>query len=208
MSMILLAILVIGLGAAIAAGFKYKVWSIYEIELPRVPQIILNPSSPNKDPMEQTLTPMQVKIHGVLTEWLGRRCTLNAQIPPDVGCAEAVSFLLDKLGINDGLQGIAGTGALLAWVESHPTVFEEIEEPEESALLISATGTGNGTVEGHTGLFGGFGVQYPKDWGIVSNNGQLGVLGEQWSWETSPNSWTQWYTQVGGIRPRMFRVLG
>lgn len=153
------------------------------------------------------MTPEQTKIHDVLITYLGKHCTLNPQIPPDVSCAEAVSFLLKELGIEDGVQGIAGTNALLTWVVAQPHLFQEIYAPEESALLISATGTGNGLVEGHTGFFGGLGTQYPHDWGIVSNNSQTGLLGEQWSWNTKPQSWTANYTQLGAITPRLFRIL-
>lgn len=152
---------------------------------------------------DYTMTPEQMKIHDVLVTYLGKRCTLNPQIPPDVSCAEAVSFLLKELGIEDGTTGIAGTASLLAWVVAQPQLFQEVYAPEESALLISATGTGNGLVEGHTGFFGALGTQYAGDWGIVSNNSQTGLLGEQWSWK----EWTANYTQLGGITPRLFRIL-
>lgn len=149
------------------------------------------------------MSPQQFKIHDVLITWIGKRCTLNPQIPPDVSCAEAVSFLLKELGIEDGSQGIAGTQTLLEWVVSQPQLFQEIYEPEESALLISATGTGNGSVEGHTGFYGAFNLQYPQDWGIVSNNSQTGLLGEQWS----EKEWIKNYQQIGGIKPRRFRIM-
>lgn len=149
------------------------------------------------------MNPEQTKIHDILLTYLGKRCTLNPQIPPDVSCAEAFSFILKELGIEDGATGIPGTAALLTWVASQPQLFEEIYEPEESAALISATGTGNGSVEGHCGYFGAFNLQYPDDWGIVSNNSQTGLLGEQWSWK----EWTENYTQIGQIPPRMFRIL-
>lgn len=151
----------------------------------------------------KTMNPQQTKIHDVLVTYMDKRCTLNPQIPPDVSCAEAVSFLLQQLGIDDGTGGIAGTESLLEWVLTQPQLFQQIDAPEESALLISATGTGNGLVEGHTGFFGVFNLQYPNDWGIVSNNSQTGLLGEQWSW----SAWTKNYTQLGGIVPRMFRIL-
>lgn len=147
---------------------------------------------------------MQDKIRSVLLANLGKHCTLNPQIPADVGCAEAVSYLLKQLGIVDGPEGIAGTAQLLSWVEGRTEHFTEIDSPEPGALIISATGTGNGSVEGHTGFFGGFGTQYAYDWGIVSNDSNTGLLREQWSF----SEWNKWYTQQGGITPRIFRVLG
>lgn len=160
------------------------------------------------EPIHSSLTSRQVKIKGVLLKYMDKRCTLNPQVPPDVGCMEAVSFLWKELGIDTGSQGIAGTAAGLDFVLAHPAIFEEIFAPEPYAYIDSATGTGNGSVEGHTGHFGELGAMYPNDWGIVSNDSQTGLLREQWSWETLPNSWTQWYTQKGGIKPRIFRIIG
>lgn len=158
---------------------------------------LLNPNPP-------VLTAKQIQINNLLIEYIGKRCTLNPSVPPEVSCAEAVSFLLQKLNINTGTQGIAGTATLLAFALAHPEIFLEIYSPEESALLISATGTGNGLVEGHAAFYGAFGRQYTGDWGIVSNNSQTGLLGEQWS----EKEWVKNYQQLGGIPPRRFRVIG
>lgn len=168
------------------------------------PSQVITPNVPTMEPSNLTLR--QQQIQKVLLEYMGKRCTLNPQIPPDVGCMEAVSFLLKQIGIDDGVEGIAGTAQGLSFFELHPEIFTEIFEPEPFAILDSATGTGNGNVEGHVAFFGMFDLAYPNDWGIVSNDSQTGLLREQWSWNTLPNSWNAWYTQHGGITPRMFRV--
>ncbi len=154
--------------------------------------------------MDPTLSAMQIKIHEKLVYYIGKRCTLDASVPHEKGCAEAVSFLLAQLGIIDGVRGIAGTLPLLQWVEAHKDLFEEIQQAEESALIINATDTGNGSVEGHTGFFGAYDLYYPNDWAIVSNDSNTGLLREQWSL----TEWDKWYVQRGGIKSRIFRVKG
>ena len=155
-----------------------------------------------KTPVGDTPSNQQI-ISTILLKYLGTRCTLDRSIPIEVQCAEAVSFLLAQMGINDGTKGIAGTAALLDWVLQNSWAFEEVHTPELGALLISATGTGNGLIEGHTGFFGGFGVMYPNDYGIVSNKSSNGLLSEHWNY----TQWTAYYTVKGGIKPRMFRII-
>jgi hypothetical protein len=148
------------------------------------------------------LTPEQLKIKKVIMEYLGEHITLNNTVPPEVGCAEAVSFILQKLNEVIASAGIAGTAALLNYCESLPLIYQEISTPEPFALLISATGTGNGTVEGHTGFFGVYNKMYVNDWGIVSNDSNTGILRELWSW----SRWSAYYTQKGALPARIFRI--
>lgn len=134
---------------------------------------------------------------------LGKHLTLDASVPASVGCAEAVSTILRDIGINVPQKGIAGTNALLLWCQSHPEHFTALTEPEEGALLISATGTGNGNLSnGHTGFFGAFGVATPNDWGICSNNSDSGLFLELWTW----SKWQNYYHQYGGMPNHIFRV--
>lgn len=100
-------------------------------------------------------------------------------------------------------HGIAGTSALQVYCLAHTELFEEIHAPEAGALLISASGGGNGALaHGHTGFFGAFNVAFPNDWGICSNNSDSGLFLELWNW----SKWTAYYTQYGGIKPRIFRI--
>lgn len=148
---------------------------------------------------------MNQTLYDVIKSSLDTHMTLNNSVPPRVGCAEAVSAVLRAAGIAVPAQGIAGTSALLVYCLQHPELFEEISSPEQAALLISASGSGNGNLSnGHTGFFGAFGIAFPDDWGICSNDSQTGLFLELWNW----SRWQKYYSQYGGMRPRIFRVKG
>jgi len=142
-------------------------------------------------------------LYDIIKGSLGKHMTLDASVPASVGCAEAVSAILRLAGINVPQRGIASTNALLVFCQAHPEIFTSISEPEQGALLISATGTGNGKLSnGHTGFFGGFGVMYPDDWGICSNNSDSGLFLELWNW----TKWIAYFQKLGGMTPHIFRV--
>jgi hypothetical protein len=93
---------------------------------------------------------------------------LDNSIPAEVGCAEAVSFILQKSGVGGlPLTGIPGTATLYEWLLHNPA-FKRIYAPEPGAIIISPTGYGTGRISGHTGFLGKFGKYYPGDFGIVS----------------------------------------
>jgi hypothetical protein len=126
--------------------------------------------------------------------------TLNPAIPAEVGCAEAVSKILELAGVTGiPTTGIPGTATLFEWLNTNPN-FERLSEPQAGAILVSATGSGNGTVSGHTGIVGIFGYYYPNDWGIVSNDSQTGLLLELWDWKR----WQQYYVKQGGLETAFF----
>ena len=133
---------------------------------------------------------------------LGKHLTLNDNVPAEEGCAEAVSKVLSLAGISDGAGGIPGTATLYAWLSASP-LFERIDAPQEGAIIISPTGMGNGTVEGHTGIIGVFGKQYPGDWGICSNDSASGLFLERWSYKR----WLAYYHGTGGLPVVIFKAV-
>lgn len=134
---------------------------------------------------------------------LGRHITLNDAIPHDVGCAEALSYVLRNAGLTGiPATGIPGTASLYQFLSTNPQ-FQRILAPEKGAIIISPTGAGNGTVEGHTGILGGLSVMYWGDYGICSNNSDTGLFLELWNLKR----WRQYYAAQGGLPVAFFRVL-
>lgn len=149
------------------------------------------------------MTLTETKIYNEAKACLGQHITLNPAVSPEVGCAEAVSYVLLKAGIAAIPQaGIAGTAQLYTWLSTNPH-FIRVEAPEQGAVIISPTGLGNGTVEGHTGILGAFGVQFPNEYGILSNNSDNGLFQEKWNLLT----WYENYGQKGGLPVAIFRAL-
>ena len=148
------------------------------------------------------MTPTATKIYNALLSYFETHCTLDATVLPEVGCAEAASFILQKAGIDVPTAGIASTAKLYQWLKSNPR-FTRIYAPEPGAIIISPTGYGNGSVAGHVGFLGCKGHVYPGDWGIVSNDSQTGLLLELWNL----TSWQKYYGSVGGLPVAYFRAL-
>lgn len=148
------------------------------------------------------MTEAGTRIYNVAKDNLGTHLTLDENVDPEKGCAEAVSKILQLAGIAVPSHGIAGTAALLAWLQANPD-FAPIDAPEQGAIIISATGSGNGTVEGHTGVFGALGAMYNNDFGICSNDSNTGTLREQWSYQ----EWLKFYQGAGGLPTHIFRAL-
>lgn len=139
-------------------------------------------------------------IYTVAKNSLGTHQTLNPEIPIDVGCAEAVSSILKKAGVKNIPElGIPGTASLYDWLSRNPA-FKRVQAPEAGAIVVSATGTGNGSVHGHTGIFGKRGLMYLGDFGICSNDSQTGLFLELWSWKR----WQQYYMVQGQLTTGIF----
>lgn len=134
---------------------------------------------------------------------LHKHMTLDSSVAAEVGCAEAISAILALIGVSDGPQGIPGTAALDAWLHGDSR-FEKISLPEAGAIVVSPTGQGNGSIEGHTGIFGEFGVAFPEDWGIMSNDSASGFFLETWNLR----SWNAYYVAQGGLPLNIYRFLG
>jgi hypothetical protein len=148
------------------------------------------------------MTTTQQKIYDNLLTYLETHCTLDNSVPVDVGCAEAVSFILKKSGIPLPATGIPGTATLYDWLSNNPA-FKRVNAPEPGAIIISPSGYGSGRISGHTGFVGKFGKYYPGDYGIVSNDSNTGLLLELWDL----TRWQKYYGTQGGLPVAFFRAL-
>jgi hypothetical protein len=134
----------------------------------------------------------QEKLYIISKGNLGLHCTLNDAIPHEKGCAEALSYNLKQAGVLIPDGGIAGTASMLTFLKTSPQ-FQEVNVPQAGDIIMSATGTGNGTIEGHTGIV--------MNNGICSNDSASGLWLERWTLQR----WQAYYQQAGGIPTRFFR---
>lgn len=140
-------------------------------------------------------------VYNLAKSELGSHITLDQSVPPDVGCAEAVSFVFKNSGVAgfpDG--GFAGTAALFGWAKGN---LEQIADPEFGALVISPSGqSSKGVPHGHTGIIGMPGLMGNGQTGIMSNDSDTGLFMEKYTVDT----WRQLFCVALGFPAYYFRV--
>lgn len=150
---------------------------------------------PEQLPMNMPAT-NQEKLYQAAKSCLGQHITLDPSVPPDLGCAEAVSFVLQKAGAPMPAPGFAGTSQLYQWLRNTP-VFEFVTSPNPGDIILSPSGSPGSTLEhGHVGVVARY--------GILSNNSYTGKFDEALTFPI----WKDFY-QVRGHMPVFFiRWLG
>lgn len=183
------------------ALWKYKAFAIQE---PALIEPLVDPVEPPKLPVTPSLPveppkplPMPEKtkteeLYELSKSLLGAHLGKDTSVPWMVNCANACTDVLIRAGVK-GLppKGIAGTTALLSFLEDS-TEFKEVDEYTPGAVIINATGTGNGKIRGHVGICGNH--------VIMSNNSETGLWDDVWNW----TRWYNYYQKYGGISTRFF----
>lgn len=124
---------------------------------------------------------------------------ISENIPIEVACANSVTGLFEMVdpsffGRPEGIDRINGTATLLQVLKNSPR-FRELATPQDGCIVINATGTGNGKVRGHTGVYDG---------GRVWNNSSTTGL---WSNTFSISQWKSYFQIRGGMPTRYFLPL-
>jgi hypothetical protein len=141
-------------------------------------------------PMEQPVE-NKPKLYTIAKSFLGKRLTLDKSVPKDIGCAQAMSYILKEVGYKIPKGGISGTYTLYEWLNKN---FYKTDKLEPGCILISVTGTGNGKLRGHVGVVLDDGI-------IASNNSATGLLDTHWKYE----NWVPYYQQVGKLKTVIFK---
>lgn len=160
-----------------------------------IPPVV--PETEPQEPLSHNPSPMPIQtkadhLYVLSKSLIGQHLTLNEAVPWMVGCMEAVSKLLvefDVTGIPP--KGIEGTLAGLTFLEKS-SQFQEIYTYTPGAIVVAATGTGNGKIRGHIGVCGHN--------SIMSNNSETGKWDTQWD----ISRFTAYYAGYGGIKIRFF----
>lgn len=136
------------------------------------------------------------KIYDAAASCLHTHITLNEAVPPEVGCAEAVSYVLSKAGVYGiPLTGIAGTSQLYDWLLSSRN-FVNTVSPVPGDVVISPTGySTSASPHGHVGIV--------AKYGILSNDSDSGLFIEKYTQET----WNKFFHDVEGFPVRYFHAI-
>lgn len=143
--------------------------------------------------MENTQTPQGLKILAAAKLWLGKDASPEGLADNTVACAESVTHIL--MGIGYIGYTITGTYTLLRALQQ-ATEWVEVSNPLPGDLIIYASGTGNGSIAGHTGfiLENGF---------VASNNSANGI----WDTHLTLESMRQRYEVQGQFPRHIFRRI-
>ncbi len=139
------------------------------------------------------------KLYQAAFTTIGKDASPRNLVPNFVGCAESVSCVINQV---TPFPEITGTTSLLQRLSTDPR-FEEVAQPEQGAIIISATGTGSGIIpNGHTGIVGK-NISPDGSLYIMSNSSASGI----WSVDWTVNKWVQYYQMKGGFPIHYFRLL-
>lgn len=173
------------------------IWNAILNALRSTPKPIPMPSTPqdaSKPPETTTVEWGSKKIYDTAASCLGQHITLDTSVSADLGCAEAVSYVLKNAGV-PGLptRGIAGTAALYTWLCSSGQ-FDEPTQPLPGDIIISPTGAPTARfAHGHVGIV--------AKHGILSNNSYTGKFDEA----LNLDSWRDFFQVRGGFPIYYFR---
>lgn len=186
-------ILAILLTLIVGILYKYKVFAFIQYAKQEPTNF---PSMPPIAPQTPPHTPSRAEtIYTTAKSLIGEHLTLNSNIPPDLGCAEAISYVLKQAGIVGLPQtGIAGTAALFTWLKAN---FQAVAQPLAGDIIISPTGTSTlGTSHGHVGCVAMY--------GILSNDSNTGLFKENYTL----GSWDDLFHRELGFPIYYFRAVG
>ena len=127
----------------------------------------------------------RLKLLQKALDYLGKDASPTNQAPPELACAESVSFLINEC-FGDFPRTVSTT-ELASKLKSHPK-FKGTLDLLPGNVIVSPTGMGNGKIpNGHTGIFGEKGK-------IMSNQSSTG----KWEQNYDVNSWVARYRTDGG----------
>lgn len=133
---------------------------------------------------------MNEKIYNLAKSCLGKDI---AKTQNELGCAEAVSYLLTTLNVAGFPKaGYLSTLDLFHWLKAHAT---QVTVPEIGDVIISPTGTSSKkSAHGHVGIVAKFGV--------LSNNSMNGLFEEYYTLE----KWRAYYGDKLGFPIYYFKI--
>lgn len=144
--------------------------------------------------IKRIMQPLQPKtLLQLCEESIGIDVTPDDLIPDKVACAITLTTLLNKL--DPSFPKVAGTWTLWDILE-HRTDYERVTVPSPETIIISPTGTGNGSMSGHTGVILANNV-------IASNDSATGKFIKNYTLDT----WAERYVNKGGFKIHLYKKI-
>lgn len=132
---------------------------------------------------------LSTSIYLEALKYIGTDASPSDRVDDVVGCAESVTEILSKV-----IRFPVVTGTWTLWDKlRRDQRFRETTIPMPGDIIISPTGTGNGRIRGHVGIFG-------KNLVIMANDSDTG----KWMAFYTLDSWKDRYEKKGGIKTWIF----
>lgn len=125
-----------------------------------------------------------------LNDGKGIDVTPEDKIPDEVACVESFCEVMSKVCY---FPRLTYTPDLVRELKRDDR-FEGTLDFNEATIIVSPTGTGNGTVVGHCGVIG-------TNNEIISNNSKTG----KWEYNYNIDTWKARYKTKGGLQILLFR---
>lgn len=129
-------------------------------------------------------------LYIVAKEHLGDHLTLNPSVPAEVGCAEALSYLLKAAGYAIPSGGIQNVNGVISWLLANG--FTEQDYPTVGGIITAHNADLSVTTYAHIGVV----LKY----GIGSNDSNTGLFMEKYTID----SWKEYFVTEGGSTARYF----
>lgn len=131
--------------------------------------------------------------------FLGQDASPSDVAPDEYGCAESVSRVVQTAFPDIRFPLRTSTREMLRYLISSSS-FVQVDRPQYGCIILSATGTGNGSVlNGHTGIMGKNESPDGSPW-IMSNDSRNGL----WSANYTLKTWRAYYEKRGGMPTHFF----
>ncbi len=144
---------------------------------------------------KQSQSNMAKNIYAIAAASLGKHLTLDDSVPSDLGCAEAISFILKTAQEPIIAKGYPGTAGLYEYLHTSGH-FIIVSQAQPGDVIISPTGTSTkGSTHGHVGIVG--------QNGVLSNDSNTGLFLEHYTLE----SWQAYFGDYLGFPVYFFRAL-
>lgn len=144
-------------------------------------------------PMPPPVKTNREKLHEEALKWIGKDASPYNSAPQDLACAESVSTIVRR--VVPTFPIVLGTADLLGRLKNDKR-FKGTLDPKPGNIILSATGSGNGSIRGHTGIF------TIKEQ-IMANNSYTGLWGIHWD----SVKWKDYYRIKGGMPTHYFELL-
>lgn len=157
-----------------------------------LPEASESPVEPQNAPPEPVTHELGDKLYTLAKSCLGEDI---AATQDELGCAEAVSYLMKKILPGFPAKGFLSTADLFHWLWLNPGV-KRVMEPQPGDIIISPTGLGKDPhTHGHVGIVG-------KEW-IMSNNSMNGLWQATYTLET----WNRYYAEKLGFPVQFYTLV-